>query len=132
METSVDFSSHENVTFNYTTFLSASCKQRMTLFDALKSLVPAFEISWTSTMPSGMTNSEKLQLQALKVLSTSVSDTNNIIRLLRLARTEHIDELTIQLPYAFEDEQLGEIESKSMCKLILLDEQGEVIRAHML
>ncbi|MBC7001652.1 hypothetical protein BIZ37_03690 [Photobacterium sp. BZF1] len=132
METSVEFSNPDNVVFDYTTFLSASCKQRVTLVDALKALIPAFEITWTSSMPHGMTDSEKLQLQALKVLSTNISDTNNLIRLLRLARAEHIDELMIKLPYALEEFQLVEIESKAACKMIKLDDEGEVLRAHML
>ncbi|MGF1736855.1 hypothetical protein [Photobacterium satsumensis] len=132
METSVEFSNPDNVVFDYTTFLSASCKQRVTFVDALKALIPAFEITWTSSMPNGMTDSEKLQMQALKVLSTNISDTNNLIRLLRLARAEHIDELMIKLPYALEELQLVEIESKTTCKMIKLDDEGEVLRAHML
>ncbi|KLV07316.1 hypothetical protein ABT56_06685 [Photobacterium aquae] len=132
METSVELLNDESVVFNYTTFLSASCKKRVTLVDALKTLIPAFEISWSSSMPNGMSGSEKLQLQALKVLSTSVSDTNNIIRLLRLARAEHIDELIIRLPYALDEEQLSEIETRACTKIIQLDADGEELRAHLL
>lgn len=132
METAVEFSNKSNVVFDYTTFLSASCKHKVTLVDALKALIPAFEITRWSSMPNGLTDSEKLQTQALKVLSTSVSDTNNLIRLLRLARFEHIDELTIQLPYALDDSQLEEIEAKATCKIIILDDLAEKLRVHML
>ncbi|MGF1684723.1 hypothetical protein L4D09_28275 [Photobacterium makurazakiensis] len=132
METTVEFSEDGSVVFDYTTFLSASCKQKVTFADALKALVPSFEISWTSSMPNGMTESEKLQMQALKVLSTNISDENNIIRLLRLARSEYIDELVIQLPYALEDNQLVQIESRAVCKVIILDENEEMLRIHML
>ncbi|MGF1689360.1 hypothetical protein L4C36_22315 [Photobacterium japonica] len=133
METFVEFSNNSNVVFNYTSFLSASCKQQLTLVDALKALIPSFEVSRTSAIhDSGLTASEKLQEQALKVLSTNISDTNNLIRLLRLARADHIDELMIQLPYSLDENQLLEIETKAACKIIMLDEDGEVLRAHML
>ncbi|PSW18249.1 hypothetical protein C9I98_17905 [Photobacterium sanctipauli] len=132
METSVEFSEDRSVVFDYTTFLSASCKQKVTFVDALKALIPAFEVSWTSSMPNGMTESEKLQMQALRVLSTNISDVNNIIRLLRLARAEHIDELVIQLPYALEDDQLVQIETRAMCKVIILDDHEEMLRVHIL
>ncbi|MGF1724998.1 hypothetical protein [Photobacterium nomapromontoriensis] len=132
METAVEFSNESNVVFDYTTFLSASCKHKVTVMDALKALIPTFEIARTSSMPQGLTDSEKLQMQALKVLSTNISDTNNLIRLLRLARVEHIDELTIQLPYALDASQLAEIEAKAICKIIILDDLAEELRAHML
>ena len=133
METFVEFSNNSNVVFNYTSFLSASCKQEVTLIDALKALIPSFEVARNSVLPNdGLSASEKLQEQALKVLSTSISDTNNLIRLLRLARADEIDEITIQLPYALDESQLLEIETKAACKIILLDEDGELLRAHIL
>lgn len=133
METFVEFSNNSNVVFNYTSFLSASCKQQLTLVDALKALIPLFEVTRTSAIhDSGLSASEKLQQQALKVLSTNISDTNNLIRLLRLARAGHIDEIMIQLPYSLDESQLVEIEVKAACKIIMLDEEGEVLRAHML
>ncbi len=131
METSVEISKSSNVVFDYTSFLSASCKHRLTFIDALKTLVPAFEISWTSSLPNELTESEKLQLQALKVLSTNISDSNNLIRLLRLARSEQINELLITLPYALESEQLDLIESKAGCRITMVADSGEELRVHM-
>ncbi|GAB3531538.1 hypothetical protein BIT28_12265 [Photobacterium proteolyticum] len=131
METSVEISKNSNVVFDYTSFLSASCKHRMTFSDALKALIPAFEISWTSSLPKELTESEKLQMQALKVLSTNTSDSNNLIRLLRLARAEQIDELLITLPYALESEQLDQIESRASCRITMASDNGEELRVHM-
>lgn len=131
METSVEISKNSNVVFDYTSFLSASCKHRLTFIDALKALIPAFEISWTSSLSNELTESEKLQMQALKVLSTSISDSNNLIRLLRLARTEHINELLITLPYALENEQLDQIESRAGCRITMAADNGEELRVHM-
>ncbi|WP_299015081.1 hypothetical protein [uncultured Photobacterium sp.] len=132
METSVDISNNSNVVFDYTSFLSASCKHRMTFFDALKALIPAFEVSWTSSLPSGLTESEKLQMQALKVLSTNVSDSSNLIRLLRLARAEKILELVIALPYALDEDQLDQIEQKAGCRITIAADNGETLNVHMI
>ncbi|MCW8331290.1 hypothetical protein MD588_21075 [Photobacterium sp. SDRW27] len=131
METSVGISNNSNVVFDYTSFLSASCNHRLTFIDALQALIPAFEISWTSSMPNGLTESEKLQMQALKVLSTSISDSNNLIRLLRLARAEHIEELVISLPYALDSDQLDQIENKAGCRITIATDNGEELRVHM-
>jgi len=127
METSVEASKKENVVFDYTSFLSASCKHKLTFIDALKALLPALEISWTSSLPIGLTESEKLQMQALKVLSTNISDANNMIRLLRLARSEHIGNLLITLPYSLDEEQLALIEEKSDCRISFVAENGEAL-----
>ncbi|UTV26505.1 hypothetical protein [Photobacterium atrarenae] len=129
MDTPIDISKDSGVVFNYTLFLSASCQYRLTFIDALKALIPSLTVSWTSALPEGMSESEKLQTQALKVLSTSTSDTNNLIRLIRLARQERIQELLITLPYALDVEQLDYIEEKAECKIILAAESGEVLRA---
>lgn len=129
MDTPMDISKDSGVVFNYTSFLSASCQYRLTFIDALKALIPSLTVSWTSALPEGISESEKLQTQALKVLSTSTSDTNNLIRLIRLARQERIQELVITLPYALDSEQLDYIEAKAACKMILATESGEVLRA---
>lgn len=132
METSVGISKNDNVVFDYTSFLSASCKHRLTFVEALQTLIPAFEVLWTSSMPSGLTESEKLQMQALKVLSTSISDSNNLIRLLRLARAEHISELVITLPYALDCEQLEQIERKADCRITIASDNDEELIVYML
>lgn len=132
METSVGISKNDNVVFDYTSFLSASCNHRLTFLEALQALIPAFEVLWTSSMPKGLTESEKLQKQALKVLSTSISDSNNLIRLLRLARAEHIHELVITLPYALDNEQLDHIELKADCRITFVSDSGEELRVHMI
>ena len=118
METSVEISKNSNVVFDYTSFLSASCKHRMTFSDALKALIPAFEISWTSSLPKELTESEKLQMQALKVLSTNTSDSNNLIRLLRLARAEQIDELLITLVFLMMQQQHYNLMKKVLKQLL--------------
>jgi hypothetical protein len=129
MEILAPSSKKENVVFDYTLFLSASCKHRLTFLDAIKACIPAFEISWRSSLPScGLSVSEKLQMQALKVLSTNVSDANNLVRLLRLARSEHIDEIVISLPYSLDEEQLQLIEEISGCHIGFIEDNSEQLR----
>ncbi|EAS45012.1 hypothetical protein C9J48_20685 [Photobacterium profundum] len=128
MEILAASSKKENVVFDYTLFLSASCKHRFTFLDAIKACIPAFEISWRSSLPSGLSVSEQLQMQALKVLSTNVSDASNLVRLLRLARSEHIDEIVISLPYSLDEEQLLLIEEKSGCHIGFIEDNNEQLR----
>ncbi|OAN18020.1 hypothetical protein A3K86_03620 [Photobacterium jeanii] len=128
MNTYKEIEKNENVVFDYTSFLSASCRQsHLSFTDALRAVLPSFEVLWKSSLPAGITDEEKLQQQALKVLSTNTSDTNNLIRLLRLARTERIMCLRITMPYALDYEQLEYITDKTDCAITFDDDCGEVL-----
>ncbi|MCG7498798.1 transporter [Vibrio sp. Of7-15] len=121
----------DNVVFDYTAFLSASCKKQWTFSEAMKSFLPVFGVAWNAAVHSDLTPHERLWDKALKVLSTQVSDESNLIRLLRLARSEGIYDLEIQLPYALDDSQLTTIMSKSQTDICLDSLEGETLKVHL-
>jgi len=100
----------ERLCFDYTSYLSASCKKRWSFIDAIYGVMPIFGIV-TKTPPSNAhTRQEQLEALALQVLSTQVNDETNIIRLIALAEQEGLPSFDIRLPYALEASQLGAIE----------------------
>ncbi|OBU21066.1 hypothetical protein [Photobacterium aquimaris] len=111
METVIDNVAENAVVFDYTKFLSKSCQQRLSLIDALKYLVPSLEIT-VKTTRNRLSCIERLEEKALKVLSSNASDTQNLTRLLYLAKQEGIKQLIVYLPYSLEQHQLDEINNK--------------------
>lgn len=111
METVIDNVAENAVVFDYTNFLSKSCQQRFSFIDALKYLVPSFEVTIKTTR-NQFSCSERLEKKALKVLSSNASDTRNLIRLLCLAKQEGIKQLIVCLPYSLEEHQLDELHNK--------------------
>ncbi|SMY32939.1 hypothetical protein [Photobacterium andalusiense] len=111
METVIDNVAENAVVFDYTNFLSKSCQQRLSFIDALKYLVPSLEVT-VKTTRKHISCAEQLEKKALKVLSSNASDTQNIIRLLYLAKQEGIKQLIVYLPYSLEEYQLDEINNK--------------------
>lgn len=117
METMLSTSEKEQIIFDYTHFLSLLCNQKWTFIDVVKNIIPSFELNIKTGTYSQISPAEKLHQQALKVLSSSASDTQNIIRLLLLSRNEDIKSILLLLPFALEEEQLKKIEKKGKCKL---------------
>lgn len=117
METMLSTSEKEQIIFDYTHFLSLLCNQKWTFIDVVKNIIPSFELNIKTSTYSQISPAEKLHQQALKVLSSSASDTQNIIRLLLLSRNEDIKSILLLLPFALEEEQLKKIEQKGKCKL---------------
>lgn len=117
METRLNTSEKEQIIFDYTHFLSLLCNQKWTFIDVFKNFIPSFELNIKTGISSRISPTEKLHQQALKVLSSSASDTQNIIRLLLLSRNEGIKSVLLLLPFALEEEQLKKIEKKGKCKL---------------
>ncbi|PQJ67008.1 hypothetical protein [Photobacterium angustum] len=117
METMLNTSEKEQIIFDYTHFLSLLCNQKWTFIDVVKNIIPSFELNIKKGVYSQISPAEKLHQQALKVLSSSASDTQNIIRLLLLSRNEDIKSILLLLPFALEEEQLRKIEKKGKCKL---------------
>ncbi|MBW7983157.1 hypothetical protein [Enterobacillus tribolii] len=98
----------ERVCFDYTDFLSASCKKHWSFVDAIYGVMPLFGMV-TRTKAEAIDQNSRLKSLALQVLSTQVSDETNIIRLIELAQQQGFDGLDIQLPYALDDAQLTSI-----------------------
>lgn len=117
METMLSTSEKEQIIFDYTHFLSLLCNQKWTFIDVVKNIIPSFELNIKTSTYSQISPAEKLHQQALKVLSSSASDTQNIIRLLLLSRNQDIKSILLLLPFALEEEQLKKIEQKGKCKL---------------
>ncbi|EAR54891.1 hypothetical protein SKA34_14400 [Photobacterium sp. SKA34] len=117
METMLNTSEKELIIFDYTHFLSLLCNQKWTFIDVVKNIIPSFKLNIKTGIDSQLSLAEKLHHQALKVLSSSASDTHNIIRLLVLSRNEGIKSILLLLPFALEEEQLKKIEQKGKCKL---------------
>lgn len=112
METVVNNVVENPVIFDYTGFLSKSCQQRLSLIDILKYLVPSFEVTIKTTTRNHLSCAEQLEKQALKVLSSNASDTQNLIRLLYLAKQEDIKQLIVYLPYSLEEQQINELNDR--------------------
>ncbi len=125
METVLNTSEQELIIFDYTHFLSLLCRQKWTFIDFIQSLVPSFEMNITTNISSKISPAEKLHKEALKVLSSSASDTQNIIRLLFLSRNEGIQCFVLLLPFALESEQINLIERKGKCTIEKQNENGE-------
>ncbi|TKI08071.1 hypothetical protein [Martelella alba] len=99
----------EKLCFDYTHYLSASCKKRWSFIDAIYGVMPIFGIVTKRPSAHTQTRQERFKALALQVLSTQVNDETNIIRLIALARRQGIGRIDIRLPYALENEQLGAI-----------------------
>lgn len=112
METVIDDMADDPIIFDYTRFLAKLCLQRLSLIDALKYLVPSFEVTIKATREKHLSCAEQLENKALKVLSSNASDTRNLIRLLYLAKQEGIKQLIVYLPYSLEEPQLAELKNR--------------------
>ncbi len=98
--------------FDYTSYLSASCKKRWGFIDAIYGVLPIFGIVTRSASVTPQISQDQLDALALQVLSTQVNDETNIIRLITLAIQKHIRLFDIRLPYALEGQQLAEIKNE--------------------
>ncbi|MCD9471749.1 hypothetical protein [Photobacterium phosphoreum] len=112
MEIVIDNIIDNPIIFDYTSFLSKLCQQRLSLIDAFTYLVPSFEVTIKATEKNNLSCAEKLEKKALKVLSSNASDTHNLIRLLYLAKQEGITQLVVHLPYYLEEQQLTELKNR--------------------
>ena len=116
----------ERLCFDYTHYLSASCKKRWSFLDAIYGVMPIFGIVIKTPSAGGQTHQEQLKALALQVLSTQVNDETNIIRLIGLARQQGIDQFDIQLPYALESHQLSAIEHEFGTPLGLIQREDRL------
>ena len=70
------------IEFDYSSFLVNSSKQKWTFSQALKSIIPTFGTVWNASVHDARPLSERLQAEALQVLSSHINDESNIIRLI--------------------------------------------------
>lgn len=104
-------------TFDYTSFLGASCTKKWTFADVLGSLYPLSGAMVKHVPNSQKDPEERLWDIALDRLSSRRSDESNLINLFRLARQEGIDQIKLIMPYALEDQQIEIIEQKGKVRI---------------
>ncbi|MCG3721942.1 transporter [Vibrio cincinnatiensis] len=109
------------VVFDYTNFLGVSCRKKWTFSEALLSFTPIFGTVWQDTVKLSQTQEERLWDMALRRLSSRRSDEANLITLLKLAKSEGIDELKLVMPYPLEPEQITLIQEKSASQIKVLE-----------
>ena len=108
------------VTFDYTAFLAESCKKKW-----IYSVIPLFGFVLNSQINKDKKTEDRLRDLALQILSTQISDENNIARLIRLAKQQKITHLRVCLPYALNASQLSSIEKE--CPSAQLQQQDEFL-----
>ncbi|MBE4591532.1 transporter [Vibrio navarrensis] len=99
--------------FDYTSFLGASCNKKWTFLEAMTTFAPVFSTVWKDSIAELAKPEDRLWDAALKAMSSRRSDESNLVTLLRLAKLEGIDELTVVMPYALEPRQIDFIQSRS-------------------
>ncbi|NIF22020.1 hypothetical protein [Candidatus Pantoea multigeneris] len=100
----------DRICFNYSDFLSASCKKRWSFVDAIYGVLPIFGMVTRKSASSVQPGNDPLKELALQIISTQVSDEINIARLITLAEQQQIRQFEIQLPYPLSDQQLTAIQ----------------------
>lgn len=113
----------ERLCFDYTNYLSASCKKRWGFIDAIYGVMPIFGIVTKTPQEHAQTRQEQLKALALQVLSTQVNDETNIIRLIALAQQQGLRQFDILLPYALDSAQLGVIRQEFGEQLVLVQQE---------
>lgn len=116
----------DRICFNYSDFLSASCKKRWSFVDAIYGVMPIFGMVTRKSSHSVQASDEHLKELALQIISTQVSDEINIARLITLAEQQHIDRFDIQLPYPLSEQQLEAIHNEYR-KPLTLSQQNDLL-----
>lgn len=114
--------------FDYTTFLGASCTKKWTFVEAISSFSPLFGVVWLDAIKAEQSPQERLWDIALKRLSTRRSDESNVITLVNLAKQQGIEELTLVMPYALDEQQLITIQTKSAARIESTEQDELLIR----
>lgn len=116
----------DRICFNYSDFLSASCKKRWSFVDAIYGVMPIFGMVTRKSAHSLPASDDHLKELALQIISTQVSDEINIARLITLAEQQHISRFDIQLPYPLSAEQLDGIHHE-YSKPLNLTQQNDLL-----
>lgn len=97
--------------FDYTSFLGTSSSKKWGFSEALKSFAPVFGIVWNESVKESRSPEQRLWETALKRLSSNHSDESNLIELVKLAKREGIEEITLVMPYALDEQQIESIQA---------------------
>jgi len=116
----------DRICFNYSDFLSASCKKRWSFVDAIYGVLPIFGMVTRKSAHSLQASEDQLKELALQIISTQVSDEINIARLITLAEQQQICRFDIQLPYPLSDKQLEAIHEEYR-KPVALTQQDDLL-----
>ncbi len=102
---------NQRICFNYSDYLSASCKKHWSFVDAIYGVLPIFGMVTRKSArnSNSETEAELFKAMALQIISTQVSDEINIARLIALAEQQKIVSFEIQLPYPLSELQLAGI-----------------------
>ncbi|ARU94076.1 hypothetical protein [Tatumella citrea] len=102
---------NQRICFNYSDYLSASCKKHWSFVDAIYGVLPIFGMVTRKSARNrnSETEAELFKAMALQIISTQVSDEINIARLIALAEQQKIVSFEIQLPYPLSELQLAGI-----------------------
>jgi len=105
---------NQRICFNYSDYLSASCKKHWSFVDAIYGVLPIFGMVTRKSARSSNseTEAELFKAMALQIISTQVSDEINIARLISLAEQQKIVSFEIQLPYPLSELQLAGIHAE--------------------
>ncbi len=116
------------ICFNYSDYLSSSCKKQWSFVDAIYGVLPVFGIVTRKTLRNDpqVTDAELFKEMALQIISTQVSDEINIARLIALAEQQKIVSFDIQLPYPLSEGQLAGI-YKEYRKPLILRQSGDCL-----
>ncbi|WP_087017737.1 hypothetical protein [Thaumasiovibrio subtropicus] len=90
--------------FNYEQFLSHALQNKVDFSDVIR------ELFTTNQDPDFYTG-------AMHSLSISYSDTDNIVRLIKVAQRHGIYNLDVILPYALEERQIQIIQDECQCRV---------------
>ncbi|MBF9000107.1 MULTISPECIES: transporter [Vibrio] len=109
----MDKQSKIRATFDYTSFLGASCTKKLTFAEVLGSFSPMAGEALKGAIGKEKSAEERLWDIAMDRLSSRRSDESNLINLIRFAHKEGIDEIRLIMPYALEEGQIKVIEQKA-------------------
>ncbi|KII79810.1 hypothetical protein [Vibrio renipiscarius] len=115
------------VVFDYTSFLGEECSKKWTFLEALSTIAPIFSLAWNDTIKTTCGPEERLWEQAMKSLSASHSDEANINMLVKLAKTEGIQELKLVMPYELEKDQIERLQQQLSVSIKNLDQDEFMI-----
>ncbi|CAM2834553.1 hypothetical protein [Vibrio rarus] len=98
------------IRFDYTQFLGVSSRgHRWRFVDVIYSIAPIFATLWQQELTEARSAEQILWESALDQLSSTHSDEKNLLKLLKLAKSQHIKRLEVSLPYVLEAEQIATI-----------------------
>ncbi|AXY00890.1 transporter [Vibrio alfacsensis] len=110
------------IEFDYTSFLGASGSKKWTFVEAFSTIAPIFGLLWKQNIAELSKPEDRLWEAALKSMSSRQSDESNLVKLVKLAQHEGIQELRVVMPYSLDSEQIEYIEARSQLKVDITEQ----------